>query len=467
MTGLWLAHRRLVKPSGEKLNRLAWEATFRERGLPVPPGGPRDGYWGARLPPWTPDPELGWREAEAHLPGLVEEDASGLQRLERPDARRHLLIVGGSVAWGAYASSLETTYFARLARRLAERQCPVRITVLAAGAWTSEHELKALRHRGLALAPDVVLFLDGLNDFTQGTGSEGERVADYLGRMREARDLACAQEMGVVFALQPILLQKARSPLEERILELSLDPIAEGRLRRGYRRLSAGLRELARRPSSTAPVSSTTSAPPPSPTCGTSPTPATPCSRIASPRRFSRSWPRARRRPSATREYNVPSVTDPPSSGARGQLEAAVRFLQPELNGARRSRLMGKGTLSVEGESLVFEGKRMLAFWAQLLVVVGAAAASMALLGGPGWLIAIAILFFGRLRHRESLPAASIQSVVYERGRHRFLVAANVGAGLQCVAWQTQGDSGPLADALRRQFPGSFQEEAVRGWKTY
>lgn len=160
-------------------------------------------------------------------------------------------------------------------------------------------------------------------------------------------------------------------------------------------------------------------------------------------------------------------MTDPPSSGARGQLEAAVRFLQPELNGARRSRLMGKGTLSVEGESLVFEGKRMLAFWAQLLVVVGAAAASMALLGGPGWLIAIAILFFGRLRHRESLPAASIQSVVYERGRHRFLVAANVGAGLQCVAWQTQGDSGPLADALRRQFPGSFQEEAVRGWKTY
>jgi len=136
VTGLWLAHRRLVQPSGEKLNRLAWEATFRERGLPVPPGGPRDGFWGARMPPWTPDPELGWREAEAHLPGLVEEDASGVQRLERPDARRHLLILGGSVAWGAYASSLETTYFARLARWLAQRQCPVRITVLAAGAWT-------------------------------------------------------------------------------------------------------------------------------------------------------------------------------------------------------------------------------------------------------------------------------------------------------------------------------------------
>jgi len=242
---LWLAHRRLVKPSGEKLNRMAWEATFRERGLPVPPGGPRDGYWGARMPAQTRDAELGWREAEAHLPGLVEEDAAGMQRMDRPDARRHLLILGGSVAWGAYASSIETTYFARLARGLAERGWPVRITVLAAGAWTSEHELKALRLRGLALAPDAVLILDGLNDFTQGTGTEDERVEGYLTRMREARDLARAQGIGVVFALQPMLLHKTHSALEERILELSLDATAEARLRRGYARIGAGLRELA------------------------------------------------------------------------------------------------------------------------------------------------------------------------------------------------------------------------------
>jgi len=160
-------------------------------------------------------------------------------------------------------------------------------------------------------------------------------------------------------------------------------------------------------------------------------------------------------------------VTDPLPSGARGRLEAAVRFLQPELKGARRSKLVGKGTLSVDGQSLVFAGKRMLTFWAQLLVVVGGAAASMAIFCGVGWLIAIGIVLFVRLRYRESLPAASIQSVAYEPGRHRFLMAANVGAGLQCVAWQTQGDSGPLADALRQQFPDSFREEAVRGWKTY
>jgi lysophospholipase L1-like esterase len=246
LAGLWMAKRRLVKPSGEALNRLAWEASFTERGLPVPPGGPRDGYWGARMPPQTRDPDLGWREAEAHLPGLVEEDAAGLQRLDSPGARAHLLIIGGSVAWGAYASSIEKTYFAALSRALAAHGHPVDITVLAAGAWTSEHELKALRLRGLGLDPDLVLFLDGLNDFTQQKGSEEDLAAGYLSRMREARDLAQAQGTAVVFALQPMLLHKPRSAIEERILELSLDAPAEARLRRGYARVRAGLRELAR-----------------------------------------------------------------------------------------------------------------------------------------------------------------------------------------------------------------------------
>jgi len=95
---VWLAKRRLVLPSGEPLNRMAWEANFTERGLLVPPGGPRDGYWGARMPPQVKDPDIGWFEAEAPLPGLVEEDAAGLQRMGPPDVPRHLLILGGSVA---------------------------------------------------------------------------------------------------------------------------------------------------------------------------------------------------------------------------------------------------------------------------------------------------------------------------------------------------------------------------------
>ena len=243
--GLWLAKRLLVKPSSEALNRLAWEANFTERGLPVPPGGPRDGYWGARMPGQVKDAEIGWHEAEAHLPGVVEEDASGLQRLETPNAREHLLILGGSVAWGAYASAIETTYFARLSRALAAAGHPPHITVLAAGAWTSEHELKALRLRGLALSPDVVMILDGLNDLTLGQASEDERVTAYLGRMREAHDLAGANGVHVVFALQPMMLNKRRSAIEERVLELSLDAAGQSRVRNGYERMRAGLRELA------------------------------------------------------------------------------------------------------------------------------------------------------------------------------------------------------------------------------
>ena len=158
-------------------------------------------------------------------------------------------------------------------------------------------------------------------------------------------------------------------------------------------------------------------------------------------------------------------MSEPPSSG--GPRETAVRLLQPEVKGARRSKLVGKGTLSLDGASLVFTGKRMLPFWAQLLVVVGAVAASVALLGVVAWPIAIAILLFGRLRHRESLAAASIRSVAYESGRRRFLVTASAGAGLRCVGWEVQGDSGPLAEALRHQFPDTFREEPVRGWKTY
>ena len=246
VAGLWLAQRRLFLPSGETLNRLAWEANFGERGLPVPPGGPRDGYWGARMPPQVKDPELGWREAEVHLPGLIEEDSAGLQRLGPQDAPHHLLILGASVAWGAYASSEEATYFARMARWLAAKGSPTRITVLAAGAWTSDHELRALKRRGLALGPEAVLILDGMNDLTLGTASEDERVTAYLERMREARDLVRASGAAVVFALQPSLLKKGRSRIEDRLLELSLDAAAETRVRQGYARMRTGLRELAR-----------------------------------------------------------------------------------------------------------------------------------------------------------------------------------------------------------------------------
>jgi hypothetical protein len=122
------------------------------------------------------------------------------------------------VAWGAYASSIETTYFARVARALNAAGHPVNISILAAGAWTSDNELKALRSRGLDLSPDVVLIFDGLNDLTLGNASEDERVTAYLSRMREARDLVGGRGARLVMALQPMMLNKRRSAIEERVL---------------------------------------------------------------------------------------------------------------------------------------------------------------------------------------------------------------------------------------------------------
>src|SRR5262245_32920465 len=163
-----------------------------------------------------------------------------------PSARTHLLIIGGSVAWGAYASSIETTYFARVARALAAAGHPVNISVLGAGAWTSDNELKALRSRGLDLSPDVVLIFDGLNDLTLGNATEDERVTAYLSRMREARDLVRTRREHLVFALQPMMLNKHRSAIEERVLALSLDPAGQARVRNGYARMKAGLQDLAK-----------------------------------------------------------------------------------------------------------------------------------------------------------------------------------------------------------------------------
>ena len=127
----WVGYRQFGPlPSGVPLNRLAWQRAFGERGLALPPNGPREGYWGRFKPRAIADPELGWREVLFRLPGRVDIDALGFQVVGEPSAPRHMLIVGGSVAWGAYASSLGKTYFSLIAERLTANRLPVRISIL-------------------------------------------------------------------------------------------------------------------------------------------------------------------------------------------------------------------------------------------------------------------------------------------------------------------------------------------------
>jgi hypothetical protein len=71
-------------------------------------------------------------------------------------------------------------------------------------------------------------------------------VTYYQERMRDALVLVRASGAAVVIALQPSLLKKSRSRIEDRLLELSLDAAAQARVRQGYARIRAGLRELAR-----------------------------------------------------------------------------------------------------------------------------------------------------------------------------------------------------------------------------
>ncbi len=236
--------RRVGLMAGKELNKFAWDASFRERGLSVPRGGPRDGLWGSRIPRWVRDPVLGWHEAEVHMPGLVDEDALGVQRLPTEGAKASVLILGGSVAWGAYASTLSETYFAHLAEELRRAGTPVDVTVVAAGAWTSENELEALRLRAPGLRSDVVVFLDGLNDLTEGpeTG-ENTRVLRYLDHLHEGRDIAETLGARVLIALQPVLTGKRhKTRIERRILQLMAKEVAF--VPTAFPRMRVGLRGL-------------------------------------------------------------------------------------------------------------------------------------------------------------------------------------------------------------------------------
>ncbi len=271
----WRDRRGAEAPSGRDLNQLAFARSFTERGLPAPESGPRDGWWGARIAPKQPDPVTNWREPEVSLPPLVEIDGQGLQRdgAEGPGVRR-VLVLGGSVAFGANASCIQATWFHRLRLEVERRAGDVQVVVAAAAAWKSVQEVAWLQEYVADVRPDLVVFLDGLNDLTNGARSDtifsqpvptrdgrpfdlqyhehdyAQRVTDYLELLRRGREIARAHGARVVFALQPSLAEKApRSAIEERLLRASLTPLgpAEG-LVTSYASMRAGLVKLADAP---------------------------------------------------------------------------------------------------------------------------------------------------------------------------------------------------------------------------
>jgi lysophospholipase L1-like esterase len=265
-------YRWYVEREGLRQNREAWEAGFRERHLPVPESGPRDGYWGSRLGPHTVDPVLGWVLPELHVPRLLDLDASGMQHVGRAGGvSARVLVLGASTAFGGYASAIDRTYFSVMADALAGRGRPVRVSVDAVGAWKSVQEITSLERRSHRLDPDVVVFLNGLNDVTNGSNARtlyGEqtrtldgstwhplyhehdypaRVERYLENMREVRDWLRARRVVTVFALQPALFEKRQlSPIEDRLLGNILAFLGPREvLQQSYADIRAGLTRLA------------------------------------------------------------------------------------------------------------------------------------------------------------------------------------------------------------------------------
>ena len=229
---------------GMPLNEKAWLATFQERGLHPSHDEPREGYWGSRVNPKQKSTFLRYVERHQDIPRLIHVDKEGFQYTAVPGSKPEysILILGGSVAYGAYASTYAETYFVKLAHLLAQKEIHAEIYVLAAGAWISTDELLAFVLKGLNKSPDMVIFFDGLNDLTNIDKQYGRRTAAYLRNMEKAKTITAGYGMTIVYALQPFLPGKKKlTPLEKQILKMTkgVDGLAPY-----YEKMRCGLRSL-------------------------------------------------------------------------------------------------------------------------------------------------------------------------------------------------------------------------------
>jgi lysophospholipase L1-like esterase len=258
-----------------RLNREAWECSFTERGLSVPKKGPRNGYWDARISSKNRHRNLSWTEQPQSLPGLLEIDQFGHQHFRsRADQKHKVLIFGGSVAMGTYSSTIERSYFHLLGVELERMSSPADITVVSACAWKSRQEVTALELFGSSMHPDLIVFLNGLNDLTVGATADslfGEpvktrdgspwtpsyhvhdyqrRTALYLRNMRRAADWAGRNNVELLLVLQPALPEHHNlSELEKSLLKDWLKPHESlEALTDGFERQRRGLQDLKKMP---------------------------------------------------------------------------------------------------------------------------------------------------------------------------------------------------------------------------
>lgn len=208
-------------PSGYRLRKTAWEASFTERGLEVPAGGPREGLRGEGVTP------LKCAASDCNfsklVPGIIDSNDDGLQSVGKGEnPYPHILIVGGSVAWGAGASDISNTYFSKLYGMLKNDFPDTRISVLAYYGSTSNTDLISFVRKGLDVKPDIVVFINGLNDLTVKGQLRQTDASDYILNMKTAALIAERSGIPTIIVRQPFPGgKKFKTDLEKRIMELS------------------------------------------------------------------------------------------------------------------------------------------------------------------------------------------------------------------------------------------------------
>jgi lysophospholipase L1-like esterase len=230
---------------GSKLRAAAWNASFTERGLSLPEVGPRDGMYGERITMKACGVSQKCRK-ELSIPGIIEVDELGFQYTGNDaNPTPNILIVGGSVAWGAGASDIENTYFAKLQKKLKKDYPDVGISVLATYASTGHTDLYSFVTNGLDVKPDIVIFLNGLNDITTKQNPDANDVSDFILNMKIAQKIAEHSGITTVFIRQPYPGEKInKTELEKRIIELS-NPNYESRIITLYRYIGEGFKKVA------------------------------------------------------------------------------------------------------------------------------------------------------------------------------------------------------------------------------
>src|SRR3989344_1424758 len=247
-------------PSGQTLNELAWQQSFTERGQTPPPSGPREGFWGSRIDPKTYHPILEWHEPKITDPGILEIDANGIQHSLSSHPHPHeILIVGGSVAFGAYASSASKTYFSVLGQLLDTANLGSNIHVSGSGGWNSTKDLIAADLFSQLYNPDLIIILDGLNDLMFEPSTEPQPVSTnnpdyrprtmrYLTNLGQIAQAAASRQTKLLFVLQPALFNRHRpTAIESKLLSDTLASLHQSLpdLKSSYATISTALASLA------------------------------------------------------------------------------------------------------------------------------------------------------------------------------------------------------------------------------